>query len=94
MSEVDMSGIGKDKVESTETKPMPQKKEAKADKAKKAVEPSFFDMLKAEFAKIIWPNKETLVKQTIAVSVCSLALGILIALIDFVFKMGFGFIIR
>lgn len=89
-----MSDVGKDRAESTEAKPSPRKKEANADKARKPAEPSFFDMLKAEFAKIIWPNKETLVKQTIAVSVCSLALGILIALIDFVFKMGFGFIIK
>ena len=32
---------------------------------------SWFKGLKAEFKKIIWPDKKTLAKQTVAVIVCS-----------------------
>lgn len=89
-----MSDIGKDKVEKQEEiKTSSQAKSESREKARQ-VEASFFDRLKAEYAKIIWPNREVLVKQTIAVSVCSLALGALIAFIDFLFKMGFGFVIK
>ena len=35
---------------------------------------SWSDGLKAEFNKIIWPNKDDLVKQTVAVTVVSVIL--------------------
>ena len=35
----------------------------------------FFKSLKAEFKKIVWPNRAQLVKQTIAVLLISLLLG-------------------
>lgn len=47
--------------------------ETTVEKAKKK---SWFKGLKAEFKKIIWPDKKTLVKQTVAVIVCSLFLGL------------------
>ena len=43
----------------------------------------FFKSLKAEFKKIVWPNRSQLVKQTIAVLLISLLLGAFIWLIDF-----------
>ena len=43
---------------------------------------SWFKGLKAEFKKIIWPDKKTLVKQTVAVITCSVILGAIIAVID------------
>ena len=42
----------------------------------------FFKSLKAEFKKIVWPNRAQLVKQTIAVLLISLLLGAFIWLID------------
>lgn len=36
---------------------------------------SWFEGLKAEFRKIIWPNRQDLVKQTTAVVVVSVVLG-------------------
>lgn len=42
----------------------------------------FFKSLKAEFRKIVWPNKSQLTKQTIAVIIVSLILGAFIAGID------------
>lgn len=59
----------------------------------KAPKTSWFKGLKAEFKKIIWPAKETLGKQTVAVIVTTLVLGAIIALLDYVIKMGINFII-
>ena len=55
---------------------------------------SWFKGLKAEFKKIIWPDKKTLVKQTVAVIVCSVCLGILIWMIDVVIQYGVDFLVR
>ena len=54
---------------------------------------SFVKTLKAEFKKIVWPDKETLTKQTILVMVCSVALGGLIAVLDLIIKFGLNIII-
>ena len=58
---------------------------AKAEKTKaKAPKKSWFDGLKSEFHKIIWPDKTELGKETLAVAVVSILLGVLIAVVDFV----------
>jgi len=49
---------------------------------------SWFKGLKAEFKKIIWPDKKTLVKQTVAVITCSVILGAIIAVIDALVQHG------
>lgn len=54
----------------------------------------FFKGLKAEFKKIIWPDKETVVKQTVAVLVTSIALGAIIAVLDLIMKFGIELIVR
>ncbi len=59
----------------------------------KAPKKSFFKGLKAEFKKIVWPDQETVGKQTIAVLAVSAALGIIIAILDFIIKWGLSFII-
>ena len=61
--------------------------------APKKKKKSFFKGLKAEFKKIIWPDKETVGKQTAAVLVCSVALGLIIALLDLIIKYGLSFIL-
>ena len=55
---------------------------------------SWSDGLKAEFNKIIWPNKDDLVKQTVAVTVVSVILGALITVIDSVVQYGINFCIK
>ena len=45
-------------------------------KTEKAPKTSFFDGLKAEYKKIIWPDQKTVTKQTIAVVSVSVALGV------------------
>ena len=53
---------------------------------------SFFEGVKAEFKKVIWPDKMEIVKQTITVSVVSIVLGLLIALIDTIVQYGINFL--
>ena len=55
---------------------------------------SFFKGLKAEFKKIVWPDQETVAKQTAAVLAVSVALGAMIAVLDFIIKWGLSFIIK
>ena len=53
----------------------------------------FFSGVKSEYSKIIFPNQEDLKKQTIATLVVSVVIGVLIFLIDFVFRYLLGFIL-
>ncbi len=55
---------------------------------------SWFKGLKAEFKKIIWPDKKTLAKQTVAVTICSVVLALIIAIIDALIQYGVDFIVR
>jgi preprotein translocase subunit SecE len=54
---------------------------------------SFFKGLKSEFAKIVWPDKETVTKQTIAVMSSAIALGLIIGILDLIIKFGLSFIL-
>ncbi len=38
--------------------------------------------LKAEFKKIVWPDKESVTKQTAAVIVITIILGVIVSLLD------------
>ena len=67
-------------------------KTEKTVKTEKVKKKSWFKGLKAEFKKIVWPDKKTLVKQTIAVVVCSILLGLLIALVDVLIQHGIDII--
>ena len=57
-----------------------------AEKTEKGIKKSWFDGLKAEFKKIIWPDRKSLVKQTGAVVAVSIVLGMIIAVLDFIFQ--------
>lgn len=59
----------------------------------KAGKKSFFKGLKAEFNKIVWPDRETVTKQTLSVIAVSIALGIIISILDFVVKFGLNLIL-
>ncbi len=49
---------------------------------KKQTKKGWFKGLKSEFGKIIWTDRNTLIKQTIAVVVISVIICVLITLID------------
>lgn len=61
-------------------------------KKEKASKPSFFKGLKAEYKKIIWPDKNDLLKQSIAVVCISVVLGVIIAVLDFFMQYGVDFL--
>ncbi len=54
---------------------------------------SFFAGVKSEFSKIVWPDKDTVTKQTIAVMSSAVALGLIIAILDLIIKFGLSFIL-
>lgn len=54
----------------------------------------WFTGLKAEFSKIMWPTKEQLAKETTAVVVVSVILGVIIALMDFMIQYGVDFLVN
>ena len=53
----------------------------------------WFKGLKAECQKISWTSREDVTKQTIAVVVVSVILGLVIALIDFLLQSGINFLV-
>ena len=52
-------------------------------KAKQSKLSVFWKGVKAEFKKIIWPDRDTLVKQLVAVLCVTVIVAVLIAVIDF-----------
>lgn len=65
-----------------------------ANTTEKAPKKSWFKGLKAEFSKIVWPDKESLAKQSAAVIVISVILGLVISALDVVVKYGVELIIK
>lgn len=55
---------------------------------------SWFAGLQAEFHKIIWPDKKSLGKQTVAVIVVSVILGVIIAVLDMGIQYGVDFLVN
>ena len=62
----------------------------KAKKQKK----NWFKGLKAEFSKIIWPDRQSLTKETVAVLAVSVLLGVIIAVVDLLVRFGIEFIVK
>ena len=55
---------------------------------------SWFKGLKAEYKKVIWPGKDDVIRQTIAVVVVSFVVGVVIAVLDMGLQYGIDFIIN
>ena len=68
---------------------MSKKEEASSPSLKR----SWFQELKGEFAKITWPAKDKLVKQSAAVIVISVILGFIIAGVDYLLQIGLTYIV-
>ena len=60
----------------------------------KAPKENWFAGLKAEFLKIIWPTKESLAKQTTAVVIVSVIVGLIIAMLDFFIQHGVDILVN
>ena len=65
-------------------------KSTKADKTSKTVK--FWNGVKAEFKKITWLDKDSLLKQSIAVVAVSVVVGIIITVLDFALQYGVDFL--
>ena len=66
--------------EKSESKKVSKKGDAKKGKR--------FAGLKAEFKRIVWPDKDSIIKETTAVVVSTIILGVIIALLDLGIKYG------
>ena len=55
---------------------------------------NWFKGLKAEFKKIIWPDRKSLAKETVAVVAASVLLGVIIAIVDFIARIGIEFLVK
>lgn len=73
---------------------MGEKTKDKKKSEKKAQKTSWFQGMKAEFKKVIWPDKKTLAKQTAAVVSVSVFLGALISVIDVIVKYGIDLLVK
>lgn len=67
-------------------------KTEKAPKKEQKKKPSFFKGVKAEFKKISWPDKNKLLKQSVAVVSISVVLGLLISVLDTIIQYGVNFL--
>jgi preprotein translocase subunit SecE len=65
-----------------------------ANTTEKAPKKSWFKGLKAEFNKIVWPDRESLAKQSVAVIVISVILGVIISILDLGIKYGIDVLIK
>ena len=50
-------------------------------------------MAEAEVGKITWPTKKNLFRQSVAVIVTAVLMGVLIVLLDYLIRFGFGYIL-
>ena len=67
-------------------------KKEKSVRTAKAAGSGFFKGVKAEFKKISWPDKDSLIKQSIAVTCVSVVVGVIIAVLDFFMQYGVDFL--
>ncbi|MCI7814134.1 MAG: preprotein translocase subunit SecE [Lachnospiraceae bacterium] len=65
-----------------------------AEKTQQKKMKKWVDGLKSEFNKIIWPDTKTLGKQTTAVVIVSVVLGVLITIIDLLVQYGVDFLVK
>lgn len=77
--------------ESGKTEVVKDKASEKKEPGKKVIS-SFWEGLKSEFTKITWPSRETVGKQTVAVTIICAVMAALIAVLDYVFGLGLNFI--
>ena len=55
---------------------------------------SWFKGLKAEFKKIIWPDQKSLTKETAAVVIVSVVVGVIISVVDLIARFGIEFLVK
>lgn len=66
---------------------------SKNEEKSNALKRSWFQEMKGEFKKITWLDRQSLAKQSVAVIVSSIALGCIIAIVDWLIQIGLNFIV-
>ncbi len=60
---------------------------------KRGINDWFID-IRSEFRRIVWPSRQSLVKQTVTVSITSLGLGLVVFCYDSIFSALLRLIVR
>ena len=55
---------------------------------------SWFKGLKAEVKKIVWPDQKSLTKETAAVVIVSVVVGVIISVVDLIARFGIEFLVK
>lgn len=69
-------------------------KEVEKSKEKSTLKRSWFQELKAEFRKISWPDKNSLIKESVAVIVIAIIIGCIVAVVDTGLEEGFNALVN
>ena len=54
---------------------------------------NWYQGLQSEFRKISWPDRDTLTRETVTVTVVAVVLGIIIATLDMILQYGINFLV-
>ncbi len=60
--------------------------------AEKQERPNFFKGVKSEFKKVVWPDRQSTLRQSVAVVIISVVVGVIIAVLDFIVQYGVHFL--
>ncbi len=60
--------------------------------AGKQERPNFFKGVKSEFKKVVWPDRQSTLRQSVAVVIISVVVGVIIAVLDFIVQYGVHFL--
>ena len=94
MGDLEKEIVGSDKsIDEISVDELTVKTAKAAKKSKKSGKTGFFSSIKSEFKKIIWPNRQSLGRQTVAVTFCSFVIALIIYGLDLLITMGLDKII-
>ena len=54
---------------------------------------TWWDGVKAEFGKIVWPTQDTIYRQTVATTVISIIVALIIVFVDMLIQNGVDFLV-
>ena len=84
-----------EETKTTNTVSEPEKKKDNKAKDKKGFSfNSWFGAHKAEFKKIVWPDQKSLTKETAAVVIVSVVVGVIISVVDLIARFGIEFLVK
>lgn len=64
-----------------------------SDGTKKTGLKNWYQGLQSEFKKISWPDRDTLTRETVTVTIVAVVLGVIIATLDMILQYGINFLV-